>query len=168
MKVKTSLIIFTLLLSISMFSQTKEEKKAIKEEKAQNEYVAIKKLMESENYIFEGQWANTQRGKRIDISSNANMLKMEAKSADAYLSFFGVSQSAGYGSGGAIEFKGSVYDYTLEFDDKKRKVIVKFKAKNNSENYDVMLEVFGNGNSSLNINSNKRNSMRYSGKTSAL
>jgi len=166
------LVVLFLLLVVALnpiSAQTKQEKKAAKAETAEKEYQAMKTLVNSGDFEFIGEWANSQRGKRINLMSNPTSIKMEGKEADGYLPFFGTSQSASYGSGSGIEFKGTVEDYTLKFDDKKQKAIIKFKAKgDNVETFDVGINVFGSLNTTVNINSSNRSPMSYNGKIKKL
>ena len=48
------------------FSQSKKEKKRLKEEKAQNEFVELKKTIESGKMKFQFDWAMTQKGRRVN------------------------------------------------------------------------------------------------------
>ena len=92
----------------------------------------MKDLINSASFAFTGEWATSQKGRRINLMSNPTFIKMDTKNADAYLPFFGTAQVGGYGAGGAIEFKDKVQDYTVTFDDKKQKAIIKFKTKTNT------------------------------------
>lgn len=169
MKKITLLIALFIVLGSSINAQTKQDKKAAKAEAAQKDYQNMKALLNAEAFVFEGEWGTSQSGKRINLISNPTFLKMEAKVADGYLPFFGISRNGGYGGDGAIQFKGEVENYTITFDDKKQKAIIKFRAKgNNSEIYDVIINVFGSLSTSININSTNRSTMNYSGKIKKL
>ena len=167
MKKLLALIVLLILVVNPIFSQTKEDKKAAKEATFLKEYEVMKAIVNAESYTFEGEWATTYKGRRINLISNPTFIKMDNKSADAFLPFFGRAFSgAGYGgTNGGIEFKGEVENYQVNFIDKKRKAIVKFKAKSkSSEIYDVSIIVNGNKTAIVNINSNNRTTMNYSGK----
>lgn len=165
-------IIIVLLLSISLnpiSAQTKEEKKATKEEKALNEYQAMKDLINSKQYEFTGEWATSNSGNRVNLMSNPTSLKIDAESANAYFPFFGRGYSgSGYSGSGGIEFKDPLNDYTITYNDKKKTISVNFKAKGGNDKYDVTLKVFGSGSTTIVINSNNRSSMNYSGKIKPL
>lgn len=158
-----------MVVGITLNAQTKQDKKAAKAEADQKEYEDMKVLINSKTFMFEGEWATSQSGRRINLMSNPTYIKMDANIADGYLPFFGTSQVAGYGAGGAIEFNGEVQNYTLKFDDKKQKAIIKFGAKGDaSENFDVTITVFGSLSTTVNINSSNRSTMSYNGKTKVL
>lgn len=165
MKKTFTLIALLIFVVIPVISQTKEEKKAIKSATAEKEYEAMKVLINAEIFMFEGEWATSQGGQRINLMSNPTFIKMDTKKADAYFPFFGTAQVAGYGSGGGIEFNGNVQNYTVTFNDKKQKATIKFNAKSEtSENFDVTIDVYGSLSATVNINSSNRSSMNYSGK----
>lgn len=156
------LIIFT-FSSTLLKAQTKEEKKKLKEEIAQKEYEATKLLINSGTYTFQANWANTQKGRRINLQGSPTYLKMDDSNVDAYLPYFGAIQSPTIGGGGAIKFEGTVKNYKVKYNDKKKKITVLFNAKNTSENFDVNLSIYKSGSASLSVSSNKRNSITYDG-----
>lgn len=168
---KKILILFTLIIFVgnSIIAQTKDDKKANKLALAEKEYQEMKTLISSEPFMFDGEWANSQSGRRINLTSNPTYLKIESKNADAYMPFFGTSQVGGYGAGGAIEFIGEVEDYTVTFNDKKQNATIKFNSKSKTtESFDVTITVFGSLSATVNINSSSRSSMSYSGKIKPL
>lgn len=170
-KLVVLIALFTFVIN-PIIGQSKNEKKAAKAEKALQEYSAMKSLINSGDFEFIGDWANSQSGKRINLMSNPTSLKMENKEVDGYLPFFGTSRGGGgaYGGNGAIEFKGSPEGYAVEFDDKKQRASIKFSIKgtNSSEKHDIIMTVFGSGSSTVNITSTNRSVMNYTGNTSAI
>ena len=167
MKKILALITLLILIVNPVVSQTKADKKAAKEAASIKEYEAMKVFINAESYAFEGEWATSYKGRRINLMSNPTFIKMEAKKADAFLPFFGTAHSgAGYGgSEGGIEFKGEIQNYEVSFNDKKKKGTIKFKAKSkSSENYDITITINGSTSATVNINSSNRSTMNYSGK----
>ncbi len=147
-----------------------QSKKELKMEKEAQEYAEIKILINSGIYIFESDWATTQKGNRINLISNPNFLKMDHKNAIVDMPYFGISQSpsVSFSGSGGIEFDSVIKDLKVDFNDKKQKVIIKFSAQNKTENFNVTLAVFRSGNANLNIISNSRNSISYDGKVSEI
>jgi len=166
---KPIILCLLLFLSINLsFAQTKEEKKKIKEEAAKKEYETTKSLIEAGAYIFTADWITTQKGKRISLATNPGFLKIEKENAEADLPYFGVAQVASYSTNGGIVFNEENATYKVEFDDKKQKVVIQFNATEKSEYFSIILSVFKSGNASLDISSNKRNSIGYDGKVNEL
>ena len=161
-KILILLVIFTLSGTL-LNAQTKEEKKKLKEETAQKEYEATKLLIDSGIYTFQANWANTQKGRRISLQGNPTYLKIDDNNVDAYLPYFGALHSPTIGGGGAIKFEGTVKNYKVKYNDKKKKATVLFNAKNTSENFDINLSIYKSGKASLSVTSNKRNSITYDG-----
>jgi len=162
---KKALVLFLSLsffVTNGLFAQSKKE---LKKKKQQEEYQTTKKLIESGEFVFEPDWATTQKGKRISISANGYTLKINGNLTSANLPFFGQAYTASYGGNGGIEFKNENTTFKIEYNDKKNRIKIKFSAKNKIENYDVTLAIFGNGNSNLNISSSSRSNMKYHGKT---
>jgi len=166
---KTILVILLTLVLVPITAQTKAEKKEMKEKKAEEEYAATKELINSGNYKFEATWANTLNGRKIDLTTNPNYLKIKDTNADIYLPYFGeVHTPVAPGGDGGIIFIGQVESYKVDFNIKKQKVIIRFSGKAKNEFFDFTLTVFRNGGSNLNVNSNFRKRISYDGRTSEL
>ena len=169
-KMLKTLVVFTfLILTINLsFSQTKEEKKKIKEETAKNEYERTKSLIEAGTYIFKADWTTTQKGKRINLTTNYGYLKIDKDKAEANLPYFGVVHAASSATRGGIIFNSENIIYEIQFNDKKQKVTITFNATQKTENFNLILSVFKSGSSSLDITSSSRNGARYDGKVTEL
>lgn len=167
---KETLIVFTFFIfSINLsFAQTKEEKKKDKEETAKKEYEAIKSLIEAGEYQFVATWASTQKGRRINLTTNYGDLKINKDKAEADLPYFGVVQTASYTGDGGIKFKNEGIAYQIETNEKKQMITITFKANQKTEALSLILSVFKSGNASLKISSSHRNSISYDGKVSEL
>ncbi|MDT0553380.1 DUF4251 domain-containing protein [Urechidicola vernalis] len=163
--------VFLILLSFSVFGiQTinAQSKKELKQQQKEKEYSATKEIIESGNFVFVPDWVNTQKGRRVNITGDGNTLKIEGKKSTSDLPFFGVSQTAHYSGNGGIVFTNSNTEFSTEFNDKKSKIIIKFKATEKSETFDIHMEVFSNGNATVRISSSSRNSISYNGKVTLL
>jgi hypothetical protein len=160
----TVFLFFVFVLN-PVFSQNKEAKKSAKKLAAQNEYEAMKTLINSETFEFVGTWASTISGRQINLNSNPTFIKMDAKKANGFLPFFGTSHAPSFGPGSGIEFEGEVEDYEVTTNDKKQQAIINFTTNGkSSETLDVTITVFGSLNASVTIHSSTRSTMRYSGK----
>ncbi len=163
---KTRIILFIILVFSfnSLIGQSRLERKELKEEKSQKEYFEIKKFVESRMYKFEVDRVTPVRFPSIIFSGDGYYLTIHKDRVDTYLPYFGVRHSGGgFGESGGIEFNDSVEDYKVEYDDDKKRIIVKFTSGNKGERFDVTLSVFKNGSSSLSINSTSRSRISYSG-----
>ena len=163
---KKYLVLFTfLVLMINLsFAQTKEEKQKIKEETAAREYEATKSLIEAGEYKFVPDWAITQKGRRINLTTNYGYLKINKEIAEAEIPYFGIAQTLSYSGEGGIKFNNEDVEYQIEYNDKKQTINIRFEANHKSESYKLILSVFKSGTASLNVSSSKRNSISYNGK----
>ena len=159
---KVSLIIVALLLIVSnpILAQSKKE---LKKQAEQKVYTNTKKLIEGGIYTFEATSANTQKGRRIDLTTSFNSLKINNAHAIADLPFFGVSQVSSFKGDGGIKFDTDNIDYKIEHNNKKNRITIKFKAKNKTEVFDLFLTVYADASASLNASSSQRDFMSYRG-----
>jgi len=164
---KAILTIVTLLLIVSnpILAQSKKE---LKKQKKQEEYTKTKKLIESGIYTFEATSANTQKGRRIDLTTNYNSLKINKSIVISDLPFFGFSQVSSFEGDGGIKFNNNNVTYSIEYLDKKQKITLKFKADNKTEIFDIFLTVFADASATLNVSSNQRDFMSFRGGIEAL
>lgn len=162
-------ILFLVLISTTVFAQTKKEKKQMRVQEETKQFEAIKELIDSGTYEFYADWANSFQGRRINLVTNPNHLKMNREKASIYLPYFGVAHnsSPAYSNMGAMEFEGEVEDYKVKVNDKKKQTTVTFRCKAKNEVIDFTLMVFPDGNSRLNANSSVRTGMNYDGRTAA-
>ncbi len=146
-------------------AQTRSEKKKIKQEKEAEQYTDLKSFINENKIHFGADWATANSGRRISLIGNSNFLKIDDKKGDIYLPFFGTahSSSVGFSGNGGIIFEGDLEKYTVKFNDKKQQVTIKFSAKAKSEIFDFTLTIYGNKNANLNVSSNQRSNMSYSG-----
>ena len=164
------LFLFFTFAASPVIAQTKEEKKKQKEELALKEYETTKALINSKTYNFQAEWATSQKGRRINLSTNPNHLKIENDEADIYLPYFGEvhSSSIGLSTEGGIVFEGTIENYKVEFNDKKQKAVIKFSANGKYDRFDFTLIVYKSGSSNLNVTSNIRSTIKYDGKINEL
>lgn len=109
-------------------------------------------------------------GQRIDLSASGNYLKVIGDSVKASLPYFGERQmGGGYNSDGeGIHFDQKLENISYNYNDAKNLHIVKFRASNGAESFDLTLNVFSNKKSSLLVSSSQRDMIRYEGTIKAL
>ncbi len=165
MKSLLLLLFITTLNTGWVYSQSKSEKKKLKQEKAVKDYEGTKTWISSKNYSFVASAAYTQQGRRIDLTTRPNYLKIDQNKADIYLPYYGEvhSSSIGLNDEGGIIFKGTIKDYKVEFNDKKLKAVITFKAVSKNDNFDFTLTVLKKGGGNLVVYSNIRSSINYDG-----
>jgi len=158
------LLIVGLFVSLSISAQSKKE---LKEAEAEKQYQEMKNLIESGEFTFIADWATSVRGRRINLTTNANFLKFTKDSIDTYLPYFGESSSGGatMTSDGGIVCSGPKTKYKLTLNDKKKKIMLSFTTTDNNDTFEFSMSIFKEGNTNINVNSNYRTSIKYDGKT---
>lgn len=164
MKNSILFLLISILCSTAVLSQSKKELKA---EEAIKEYEAMKTLIESQNFEFEANWATSQQGRRINLGSNSNFLRIKNDSAEIYLPYFGTltSGAAAKTNDGSIEFAGIIDNYEMTLDDKKQQISVQFNATTKNDRFQFRMTIYKGGNTLVNLNSNYRSVIKYDGKT---
>ncbi|RZN83508.1 MAG: DUF4251 domain-containing protein [Winogradskyella sp.] len=177
------LLVFGIFISSSSFSQTRAERKQAKKERIENQYSETKALIESGNFKFEAKWAIPLgndisnlglsipggsaifQGGRVDISNNSNMVSIDGNNADVYLPYFGrvffpkrVSNERG------IQYKGEIEDYTVDYNEKKKIIILKFKANSPGDFLKFIYRINYGGSTTLTVNSTNRQTISYNGR----
>ncbi len=139
-----------------------------KKEKDQIAYEQTKKLIESNNFIFEANRALPISGSSVSLITNDNFLLIKGDEVYAYLPYFGEGRvSAAYGGEGAIAIKDAPVDYKVRYNDKKNKITIQFDAMGKSEKHSVILDINAYGFTDLIVKSMNRTTISYYGKMKA-
>lgn len=154
-------LIFSLFLlaGLSAFGQTKAEKK----EAEQKAYEDLKNQVNNSDFQLIANWANTQRGRRINLIGTPNYLNFGKKKIKADLPYFGVAQMSNYNSPGGIIFELENPEVVKEFNDKKRSIVFKFSAKNGNEAFNCTLTLYKNNTATFSVFSSHRDNISYDG-----
>lgn len=166
MKNKLLLLIVTLLMATSNFYA--QSKKEIKQQEKLEQYRAMKKLVENGKLKFEANTAFTQSGRRIDLVTNPNSLVLNGKTSEVEMPYYGTVHIVSYDNNGGINFKNEATEYSIKYDDKKLKIIIKFSANNKTEKFNLTLTISGDNFATLNITSSHRSLINYNGHVKAL
>ena len=154
------LFVFIALIILGFTVQAQEKK----ENRKLADYSEITVLVEGDEYEFIARKANPTGGRQIDLTTNPNFLRISRGNGEAAIPYFGRAFSAGYSSSdGGIEFDGPLQALEIEKNDKKMRVSVKFKVKGEDDTYTCNLTITSMDNASLNVLSNKKQSIGYTG-----
>jgi Domain of unknown function (DUF4251) len=158
-----------MLICFSILSHAQQDKKELKNQQKAEQYKSIKDLVRSGSFEFKAQRALPQKGSQIDLTTRENFMKVLGGEVSAELPFFGRAFNAGMAStGSGIRFAGSPENYQVEENDKKQRVIIKFKIGGKAENFDCTLSISSLENASLVVISSQRSSMNYNGKVTEI
>lgn len=156
------LLLFCLILFISNTTIEAQSKRELKKQKKLAEYSKTKTLVQNGQFVFVTQWVVTQTGDRTEAIGEG--LLIEENQAYANFPFIGTSNKGEIGGSKGIKFSASEIVFNVEFNDKKRKIFIKFEAEGDNENYSVFLTVLGNRRTTVQISSSARGIMSYEGK----
>lgn len=135
-----------------------------KQERKQADYAELTALIDGGKYEFVARRAMPTGTRQIDLTTNPNFLRINKGNGEADMPYFGRAFSAGYSSSdGGIEFDGPLEALEIEKNDKKMRVSVKFKVKGEDDTYTCNLTINSMDNASLNVISNKKQSIGYTG-----
>ena len=155
---RTSLVIMLSFLSIAVLAQE------TKQEKRQAKYEAALSLINSENFEFIAQRANPPKVRSIDLTTNPNFLRIKSDKGSADMPYFGRAYSGGYsGSDGGIKFDGPFESYDVTKNDKKQRIVIKFKVKGSGDTYNCTLSISSLESAYLSVISNNRQGISYDG-----
>jgi len=165
-----NIMLFLLLSNLivtPLLGQTKEEKKEQKAIQEAEEFENMKAVIDNGIYEFKADWTTSSQGARVNLLTRPNLLKVNKDSVDVYLSYFGFLQSGSTGISNqqGVVFKGPMDNYSVEVNEKKRKLTVKFDTKGNKDHFQFYLTINRNGNSMLSVTSPVRSTSKYDGTT---
>ena len=155
---KKYLILFSMLLAMTacntMTSAQRVERDALVAQ-------AVDKALSKRHYTvdIDMMYPTGAPAKRL---TNDYILKVEGENLTSYLPYFGVAYEAPYGGGNGLDFTEPIKDYKAE-QVKKDKTRITIKVDHDGDHLTYTLEVFDNGNVSLNVISSRRESINFNG-----
>jgi hypothetical protein len=107
---------------------------------------------------------------QISLIGNTNSLIIKGDSIKAQLPYYGERRIVtNYNSTNiGIELNGLLKDLETDFDEQKKRYTLRFKANQDTENYDFRVIIFPNMRADINVNSTHRNNISYSGNVKVL
>lgn len=159
MKKIVIMLISALIFNLAGMAQDarREQRNLRKKEKAEE----ISKLIEEADLRFIAQFAYPMGGGSINLTSEFT-LDIEGNKVTAFLPFFGRAYFADYGSReGGIKF--SEVARSIEWEKDKNGHTVQLEVKSPKDIYRLNFSVTTSGYATLDVSSNKRQSIRFSG-----
>lgn len=145
-------------------SKSASDRKAMKEESKQQRMEEVNELLASGSYVFMADNAMGQGTRMVTVTGDNYSLEIMGDSASSYLPFYGTSHMVVDMTGdGGIKFNSILEDIETSRNDKKKSFTLTAVARKNMISYNIMLEVFENGNAALNVNPSNRSAMSYNG-----
>ncbi|WP_435625755.1 DUF4251 domain-containing protein [Flagellimonas sp.] len=173
-------VIVALCFGVAMSCSSAKDRVVTEEQKKE-----LETLVNNKTFEFKARWARPlvtsslnsvanagliQQGSTInnvDLTGNANFLKMTGDSVSAYFPYYGERQIGGAypPTDNAIKFEGIPED--LKVDQNSKGYQIRFNISNKTETYQVTAQLFPNKNGNININSTHRLPISYVGTVSS-
>ncbi len=175
---KIAILSFTILVaSFTTFSQ-----------KTDSKTLNLDEIINGQEFRIESSWARAQAGNgvnaiannnlqqvgssgnRFNLVGNFNYLEMRGETVAAYLPYFGERQfgNGHYAGSQTIEFDGVPRELTIEKNEKKKRYEIRFEIDQDTETFQVHIELYESLKSKITVNSNQRFIIRYDGKVSEI
>ena len=155
---KRFLIVFSVMLAMTacntMTSAQRAERDALVAQ-------AVNNALAKRNYVIDidMMYPTGAPARRL---TNDYILKVEGDMMTSYLPYFGTAYDAPYSGGNGLDFKEPIKNYKSE-QVKKDKTRITIDVDYDSDHLTYTLEVFDNGNVSLNVISTRRESINFNG-----
>lgn len=168
---KTIYLLLALLLPV--FASTASAQKLTKEEKAaklEKAFEETRELVESKQFQISIDRVYPQRGGDVSRFNPRGEITVRDSTAKGNLPFFGRAYSLPYGDGGGIEFDGPMKELTIKTVQKRKNKIISFNftVTGKNDTYQLSIDAAPGGACSVNLTSNNRAQISYSGTLSAL
>ena len=153
----------TLFLLMIAFACTNiAEAQNTKKEKAARQEQEIKNLIDSQKFVFKAQTVYPLGGRSRQLTTDYD-LRVTKESIVSYLPYFGRAYSATPGSSsGGIDFTSKDFEYTAS-EAKKGGWNIVIKPKDTQVARELRLTAYKNGTANLQVSSNDKQSISYSG-----
>ena len=155
MKAKIFIIIGYLLLTLTIFGQSKQQSKA--EIKA----AKVEQYIQSGHYEIIVNQVNPMCGRTRQLTSEYSV-RVSGDSSYVYLPYFGRAYSAPYGGDGGIKVAALMDNYKVDYKEGKN-YSISFTAKGANDTFQFSISIWTNGSSSINVTSNNRQAIGYIG-----
>lgn len=154
MKARIFYSVLVVLLYLSSCSTTKNTIETVQQ---------ITQKVEGKDFTIKVNYALPMRMKQIALTSDYD-LKIKNDSAFAFLPYYGVAHVAPMNpSESGIKFNEKLTDYNIRQNKKKDGWEISFKVKTRENNYQIYLNIFNTGSSTITINSYERDAITFYG-----
>jgi len=123
--------------------------------------LAVEKALASRRYVVDVRMMYPRRGRAVNVSSNYS-LEVKGDTVVSYLPYFGRAYSVPYGGGKALNFSAPISSYESARDEKGR-TYVKLVTDNEEDVITFQLEIFDNGQATIDVQAREREPITYSG-----
>jgi hypothetical protein len=123
--------------------------------------LAVERALASRHYVVDVQMMYPRSGRAVNVSSNYS-LEIKGDTVVSYLPYFGRAYSIPYGGGKAFNFSAPIISYESA-SDQKGKTYVRLVTDNEEDVITFQLEIFDNGQTTIDVQAREREPITYSG-----
>lgn len=123
--------------------------------------LAVERALASRHYVVDVQMMYPRRGRAVNVTSNYS-LEVKGDTLVSYLPYFGRAYSIPYGGGKAFNFSAPISSYESVRDEKGR-TYVRLVTDNEEDVITFQLEIFDNGQATIDVQAREREPITYSG-----
>jgi hypothetical protein len=155
---KKFLILFSMLLAMTACNTMTSAQRAERDAQIAQ---AVDKALTKRHYTvdIDMMYPTSGPAKRLQFGY---ILKVEGDTMTSYLPYFGTAYDAPYSGGNGLDFTEPIKEYKAE-QVKKDKTRITIKVDHDSDHLTYTLEIFDNGNVSLNVISTRREPINFNG-----
>lgn len=157
---------FLVLLFVVVVAACSTLKPAEKAEQQAKMAQAVAQALAERHYKVSVNMMFPRRGKPQNISPDFS-LEVKGDTLVSYLPYFGRAYSVPYGGGKGLNFTVPIAKYQTA-KGRKGATLVSIKVKNEEDTYLYHLEIFDNGNTSIDLTAHERESISYSGRMDSI
>lgn len=146
-----AVVVLGLLTACSTMTAAERAEKAL----------AVGRALASRHYVVDVQMMYPRSGRAVNVSSNYS-LEIKGDTVVSYLPYFGRAYSIPYGGGKAFNFSAPIISYESA-SDPKGKTYVRLVTDNEEDVITFQLEIFDNGQTTIDVQAREREPITYSG-----
>lgn len=154
---KLSFLGFMIAVLLLAACATTEEQMARRAERAKQVAAALA----DRHYTIAVRMMHPMRGRSVHVSYGYE-LKVKGDTLMSYLPYFGRAYAVPYGGGKGLHFTELISGYR-SWKTKKGSTMVELTTVNDEDSYYFMLEIFENGNATVDVQMKQRDRVRYDG-----
>lgn len=163
------LILLAFLIGSTGVTDAQRKNKTTQDSLSRLQFQKMMMLVESNRFQIDIDQVYPLNGSDLTRFNPEGTITVTDSIAKGKLPYFGRAYNLPYGGGG-IEFDNPVKDREIKAVEKKKKtsVFYKFSVSGKDDVYRFSIDIFPNGTCSVNLNSNNRRNISYSGKIKEL
>ncbi len=131
-------------------------------ERQAREAAMVKEALQNRRYTIDIHMMHPLRGRAVNVTSNYSV-EVKGDTLVSYLPYFGRAYQVPYGGGKGLNFTAPITGYQSETD-RKGTTRIMLTSENEENSYLYVLEVFSNGESSVEVQSRQRDRIYYTGR----